>query len=78
MELINKINELKKIKNIYGIFKIQGHLGQGGTSIVKEAEFKIKNMLSNFLLKIFLTKGAQIQKVPHLIDLNKLILIYYP
>ena len=51
MELINKINKLNEIKNIYGTFKIQGHLGQGGTSIVKEAEFENKKYAIKFFTK---------------------------
>ena len=52
MELIKEINKLKEIENIYGIFKIQkGYLGEGGTSIVKEAEFENKKYAIKFFTK---------------------------
>lgn len=52
MELIKEINKLKEIENIYGIFKIQKVcLGEGGTSIVKEAEFENKKYAIKFFTK---------------------------
>lgn len=50
-QLNDYLKEIKQIETIYGNFNIGKQLGQGGTSLVKEATFQEKKFAIKFLLE---------------------------
>lgn len=76
LKKLNKhINENKQVNTIYGIFKIGKQLGQGGTSLVKEATFQNKYFAIKFLLENVVQGDSKIFKRFKQAHLNLLELV---